>query len=70
MSVFQFDSFRTFPELIHGVSTSKYGNMAYKYQPDNPQEVRHNRKEFFKELGVNEQLVVGSQVVVAQISTT
>lgn len=62
---FTFESLGQYPELIHGVSTSSYGNLSYKWaeaNAQNPNDVRTNRQRFFADMGVDETGTVPTQV--------
>lgn len=66
LKVLKFSIFEQFPELVHGVSSSDFGNLSYKWAETNaqtPEDVRQARQRFFNQLAVPEQKVVATQVV-------
>lgn len=66
MGLLRFKQFSKLPSIVHGISTAEYGNLSYKWAEANKQtikDVRNNRQDFFKDLGINERHVVSTQVV-------
>lgn len=63
--ILRFKSFQEFPGLVHGVSTSDFGNLSYKWAEANGQtisQIRRARQQFFGFLSVREENVVATQV--------
>lgn len=66
MGVFQFSTFSALPELVHGISTSNWGNLSNRWAAANKQtnpEVRAARQRFFKALGAQDNQVVSASLV-------
>lgn len=66
MGLLRFKQFSKLPNIVHGISTTDYGNLSYKWAENNQQtakDVRDKRRLFFKDLGINEHDVVATQVV-------
>ncbi len=64
-NVLQFKLFDQFPELVHGISTSDFGNVSYKWAEANSQtaeDIRLTRQQFYGFLSVPEESVVATQV--------
>jgi len=64
---FRFSILAEFPEIIHGISTRRYGNMSlYRGEKE---KVISNREQFFSNLGINiDQVVVAGMVHGARVA--
>jgi YfiH family protein len=64
---FRFSVLSKFPEIVHGISTRRYGDIKFGRLPE--EEVLRNRKLFYQDLGIKENDVIipyqvhGSNVV-------
>jgi len=60
MGFFSYQIFKEFPQIVHGVAGSKFGNMSFRYGI--PEEVRTNRQKLFNTLNIPAEKVVVAQL--------